>query len=130
MILKKGLFSDLDILEICGHISREEYEQELSGRIETQITENQNTLNPCSVTIMLTQDRKNWRVDEEIMAEKKISLQSLRNQAKVESKKDKQIINKYPNRQHHELIYAGAKSVFGKIDIPQGNPKKNAKPRL
>ena len=35
MILKKGLFSDLEILEICEHVNREEYEEDPPNRIET-----------------------------------------------------------------------------------------------
>ena len=39
MILKKGWFSDLEILEIYWHVSHEEYEQNLPTLIETQNTE-------------------------------------------------------------------------------------------
>ena len=41
MILKKGFFSDIDDLKICGNVCREEYEQVSPARIETQNTENQ-----------------------------------------------------------------------------------------
>ena len=44
MILKKFCFSDLEILEIYGHVSHEEYTQEPSTQVETHNTENNMTL--------------------------------------------------------------------------------------
>ena len=45
MILKKVWLPGLEILDIYGHASREEYEQEPSTWIETQNTEKQVPLN-------------------------------------------------------------------------------------
>ena len=46
MILKKDWFTDLEMLEICRHVSHKEYEQEPPTWTETQTTINQNTTNP------------------------------------------------------------------------------------
>ena len=44
LILKKGVFSDLKILKICGPVNRKEHAQrELPKRIEAHHFENQNT---------------------------------------------------------------------------------------
>ena len=42
---KKGCFSNVEILEMCGHENREENEQEPLTRIEIQNTEKQQFLN-------------------------------------------------------------------------------------
>ena len=56
MVLKKGWFSVIEILEIGGHVSCEEYEQEPPTRIQTQNTENQNTTDSKTTKPMSTQE--------------------------------------------------------------------------
>ena len=68
MILTKGWFSDLKILEICEQVNSEEYEeslphpngnlntdsQKLTGWIDMQNTEKRKTTNPSMTKQMLT----------------------------------------------------------------------------
>ena len=44
MILKKGWFSDLEILKICGQLNSEEYEQVPLTQTETKILKSKNSL--------------------------------------------------------------------------------------
>ena len=70
MILKKGWISDFEILEICGHVSCEVYEQGLPTRIETQNTENRNNTSRSTTKSMLTQENKiNMKMIKKIMIE-------------------------------------------------------------
>ena len=47
-MLKKGQFSDLDLLEIYEWINIDHYEEDSLTRIKTQNTENQNTAEPST----------------------------------------------------------------------------------
>ena len=38
-LYRKGFFSNLEILELSGHVCREEYEQEVPTQVETRNTE-------------------------------------------------------------------------------------------
>ena len=136
MIQKKDWFSDIEILKIYEQVSREKYEQKPLNRFETQNTKNQNTTDPKSTIIMLTQkDRINLELIKKIMIENKIALTSLRNQdwkkPWVETEK---LMKLLPNiligniNKLNELIYAVAKLVCDKIGVPQGNSNKNTKP--
>ena len=94
MILKKGLLTDFEILEICGQVNIKIYEQDPRARIEkpntnkqeppyqneTQNTKNRNTSHPRTTKQMLTQDDKiNVESIKKIMTEKKTTLPSLMN---------------------------------------------------
>ena len=41
MKLKKGRFSDFDVIEICAYEPQKDYEQETPNRMESQNSENQ-----------------------------------------------------------------------------------------
>ena len=72
MILKKGWFSDHEILETYKQINKERFEQDLQSQIETLNTEKQkvknwmkiqnienwNTINSSTQKLMLTQEEK------------------------------------------------------------------------
>ena len=60
MILKKGWFTDLEILEICRRLKCKEYTQrESSKRIESQDIEKQTITEPSTIISILIQERKN-----------------------------------------------------------------------
>ena len=79
IILKKGWFSNLEILWVWRHVPSKEYEQEpstwietlniekqkLLNRIETQNIENQTTTDPSSIKAMLTQKDYKFKVNKE-----------------------------------------------------------------
>ena len=88
MILKKGYFSDFEILEINQQVNREEYQQnpitrtemlnnkrqELPNRIEMQNTHNQHTTPPTTPPKkkkLNTRRQNTCKVDKKIMTEKK-----------------------------------------------------------
>ena len=80
--------------------------QELPNRIETQINNNRNTIQPNSTERTLTkEDKMNVETIKIIMSKKKTTLPSLRNQdsktVTAETEKNKQIIDKYLNEQHN-----------------------------
>ena len=79
MILKKGWFSDLAMLEICRQVNSEEYEQDPLMQIETLNTENRNITEPSTIKQMLTQEVKTELI-KKIMTEKNSILPSLWNQ--------------------------------------------------
>ena len=74
--------------------------------IKPQNTEYRNTTNPSTMKQILTHEAKiNIELIKKIMTEKKTTLPSIRNQdwkkCQGRNQKGKQIINKYPNRQHY-----------------------------
>ena len=83
---------------------------------------------------MLTQESKiNVELMKKIMAEKKTTLPSLRNQleeVKVESEKVNRLLTDISTGNITELIkliYAGVKLVCDKIYVPKRNLKRNTK---
>ena len=82
IILKKGCFSDFEILEVCGWATREEHvSEETITRIETQNIENQNTKEPSiTISILKQEGKKNLELIKKIMTEKKTTLLSFKNQ--------------------------------------------------
>ena len=94
MILKKGWFSDLEILEICWPVSHEEYSpEEPLNKLKHKNIGYQNIMEPKTTTSMLTQDLIN-----------NVTLPSLNNpdwnKVKVETEKVNKSFKKYPNRKH------------------------------
>ena len=71
MILKKSWFSDLKVLQMCGYINKEEYQQSSQTRIKTLNSEKQEslkrkerqTLRPCPITEKTVNHETNcgWR---------------------------------------------------------------------
>ena len=60
MILKKGCFSKLEKIEICGQVSHKEYDQqEQCKRDETQNMKNQNLREPNTTAPMLIPNERN-----------------------------------------------------------------------
>ena len=59
MILKKGWFSDLEILKICEPVSCEDNPLESPKWAETQNIENQNITEPVTTVSILTEERNN-----------------------------------------------------------------------
>ena len=108
-ILKKGWFSEFEILEIGGQENREKHKQVLPTQIETLNIEKQKPLNWPE---MQNTGNRNTTDTKEISIhkEKKTTLQSPRKQAwknvKVENEKCKQITTKYQNVHHHWTKWA------------------------
>ena len=77
--------------------------QEHSNGIEIQSNSNQNT----EQTLLTQEEKINVEIIKRMMSEKETTLPSLRNQewktVKVETEKNKLIINTYPNEQHHRI---------------------------
>ena len=113
MILQKGLFSDLVILEIYKQVNQEEYGQDSSTRIETLNTKRQehnwnakNTdkrsiVHPSNTKHKLTQeDQMNIELIKKIMTGKKTTSASFRSQdwkkVKVEFKKVNESLTNIP----------------------------------
>ena len=57
MILKKGWFSDIEILEICGEVSREGYPQENPKQAWRNI-ENQNIKEPSHISMLIHEKKQ------------------------------------------------------------------------
>ena len=106
MILLKGQFSDLVILEMCGYVYRKEYKQETLTQIETQNTKKQNTSKPQQYKTKAYAGTLNkFRINKENHDGKDdyitISLEPRMKKIQGRNQKSKQIITKYPNLQHH-----------------------------
>ena len=146
MILKKDWFSDLEIIKIYGQINNEEYEQDLSTRIETQKIKShvnklkskiliiKKTIDPKTTKQKLWQNKNKFRVKENLDWKEKFILPFLRNQNRKNQGRKKKETNYYQTSQWDniaelkELIYVGVKLVFDKIGVPPRNMKRNTKP--
>ena len=72
IILNKDWIFDPEILEICGHVSREEYAQREAPIIERLNSENQNiTEFRIKISMLTHEDRKNVKlIKKKLMTEK------------------------------------------------------------
>ena len=120
MILKKGWYFYLEILEICGWINNKKYELDLPARIETlkaenpkplnrtesQNTENRNTTDSSTTKTKVNKRRQNkCRVDKENHYGKEnyfiISQEPTLERYFGKNRKSKQVITRYYNGNYH-----------------------------
>ena len=143
--MKKGWFSDLEILDIHQKTKSQDStitktlrdaNQKQHIRNELPTLENEYATVPSNPTETLLQEQQtNLETRKRIMSSMKTTLPSLRNiewrTLKTETNKINQII---PYRstnnitELNDLIYAGAKLVCEKIGVPQKSTKKPSKP--
>ena len=151
-IMKKGWFSDLEIIEIHQKINDQERRNTLAGtsninkqkqsiQNEPPTSENGNPTQPNTtqqnnLELTLTQEQKLiLRNLKKILNSEKITLASLRNIewriVKAETNKVNQVLTYISTNnitELNELIYAGEKLVCEKIGIPSKNSKEKSKP--
>ena len=149
LILKKGLFSGPQVLEIFEQVNRKENQwdsstwieivytekQESPNWIEMQNNENRNTTDFSTTKHMLTEkDTITIELLKKIMIEKKTTLPFLRNQTE-KFKAEKEIVTKlWPQispcniTEPTELIFEGTKRVCDEILVPLQNSNRNTKP--
>ena len=150
-IMKKGWFSNLELLEIHQKTLKQSYntvpdtpsgvKQKQSNKKEPQTSANENTT-PTNDTLpnnqeeTLSQEQKiNLENGKRIMNSEKTILPSLRNiewkTLKIETNKINHILPYIPTNnitKLNEVIYAGGKLVYENIGIPSKNTKKQSKP--
>ena len=152
-IIKKGWFSDLEIIEIHQKIKDQQSsnntlsgtsninEQKQPIRKEPATLENKNSTQPNTAQLIkpeqtLSQEQRlNLENLKRIMNSGKITLPSLRNIewkiVRAETNKVNQVLTYISTNnitESNELIYAGAKLVYEKIGIPSKNTKEKSKP--
>ena len=147
-IMKKGLFSYLELLEIHQKTLKQNYntvsdtpsgvKQKQSNKKELQTSENENTTLPNDTLPnnqeeTLSQEQKvNLENVKRIMNSEKAILPSLRNiewkTLKIETNKINHILPTNNITELNELIYAGAKLDCENIGIPSKSTKKQSKP--
>ena len=146
-MIKKGWFSDLEILEIHQKTNNEQNtytvsdtlgfdRHEQSSRNKPPTSENRNTTHPNNTEQPLTQEQKiNLEDLKRIMNEQKTTLPSLRNiewrTIKRETEKINQVLTYIPTKsiiELNELIYEGAKLVSEKIGGLLKSTNKKSKP--
>ena len=140
-IIKKGWFSDLEILEIHQKTQKQgniipvtssDANQKQHTRNELPILENKNATLPSDPEEILSQEQKtNVENVKRIMNSEKTKLPSLRNiewkTLKTENNKINQILPYISTNNItdlNELIYAGTKLMCEKIGIPSISTKK------
>ena len=110
------MFSDLEIIEICGQVNQGIQTYQETTKQNNQHTGNQNLAQPTLTTQELTpEQRKDIELIQQIMTDKKSTLPSLRNIEWKNVKKETEKINKIlvnisTNNitDLNNLIYAGA----------------------
>ena len=144
-IIKKGWFSDLEILEIHQKTLKQDNtipntssgaNQKQHIRNELPTFENEYATVPSNPTERLShKQQKNLENLKRIMNSEKTNLPSLRNMESRTLKTETNKINQtlpYISTNNitvlDELIYAGAKLVYEKTEIPLKGTKKQAKP--
>ena len=150
MIIKKGWFSDLELLEIHQKTLKQNYntvpdtssgvKQKQSNEKEQQTSANENTTLPEDTLPShqeetLSQEQKtNLENVKRIMSSEKTILPSLRNiewkTLKIQTNKINHILPYIPTNnitELNELIYACAKLVCEKMGIPLKSTKKQSK---
>ena len=150
-IIKKGWFSDLELLDIHQKTHKQNYntvpgissnvQQKQSNEKELQTSANENTTLPndtlpSNQEETLSQEQKiNLENVKRIMSSEKTTLTSLRNiewkTLKIETNKINHILPDILTNnitELNELIYAGAKLVCEKVGIPSKSTKKLSKP--
>ena len=148
-IIKKGWFSDLEILEIHQKTHKQNYNtvpdistsnKKISNEKELPTSEKENTTIPNDTlpsnheeTLSLEQKINQENV-KRIMSSEKTTLPSLRNiewkTLKIETNKINHILPYIPMNnitELNELIYAGAKLDYEKIGISSKSTKKQPK---
>ena len=84
-------------LEIYGQVNNEDYEQESPTRIETQNTENQNTIDPSITKQMVTENK----INVGLIKKKEYTIINQEPRLDDGNCKVIQIIDEYPNWPHH-----------------------------
>ena len=145
MIIKKGWFSELEILEIHQKINRQPRQdtntityipntekQELSNCNDPQTNNNRNASHSNYIDQILTQEELNLENLKRIMYDQKTRLPSLRNQDWRTVKAETEKINKLLTHismnyiiELNKLIYAGVKLVCEKNRGSQKNTNRN-----
>ena len=132
MILNKKFFSDLEIIEISGQENQGIQTYQETTKQNNQHAGNQNLAQPTLKTQELTpEQRMDIELVQQIMADEKSKLPSLRNiewkKVKKETEKINKILMNIPTNNITELnnlIYAGAKLVCDRIGAPLRNTNR------
>ena len=148
-IIKKGWFSDLEILEIHQKINKQDTNRTLDtsrvdkqkqpNRNELPSSENGNATHPSKAQTNNTKETlskeqmMNLENLKRIMNSEKTTLPSLRiiewRNLNIEINKINQVLPYISKNVITELIFAGAKFVCEKIGIPSKSTKKKSKSR-